>query len=134
MFDYLEKRKVWLVYLPLALYWIILFTATTLPGNQLPDLHLSDKIEHFSAFFILSVLLNLALMFQKKSFILYKYSALVTIIITLSYGAVDELHQIFIPGRSADIRDWLADATGVILGVFILNLIKNLFNYKIKFD
>lgn len=134
MFEYLEQRKIWLVYLPLALYWIILFTATTLPGNQLPDLHLSDKIEHFSAFFILSVLLNLALMFQKKSFILYKYSALVTIIITLSYGAVDELHQIFIPGRSADIRDWLADATGVILGVFILNLIKNLFNYKIKFD
>ena len=134
MFEYLEQRKTWLVYLPLALYWIILFTATTLPGNQLPDLHLSDKIEHFSAFFILSVLLNLALMFQKKSFILYKYSALVTIIITLSYGAVDELHQIFIPGRSADIRDWLADATGVILGVFILNLIKNLFNYKIKFD
>ena len=134
MFDYLEKRKVWLVYLPLALYWIILFTATTLPGNQLPDLHLSDKIEHFSAFFILAVLLNLALIFQRKSFVLFKYAALVTIVITLSYGAIDELHQIFIPGRSADIRDWLADSTGVILGVFILNLVKSLFNYKIKFD
>ena len=134
MFEYLEQRKTWLVYLPLALYWIILFTATTLPGNQLPDLHLSDKIEHFSAFFILSVLLNLALIFQRKSFVLFKYAALVTIVITLSYGAIDELHQIFIPGRSADIRDWLADSTGVILGVFILNLVKSLFNYKIKFD
>jgi VanZ family protein len=58
----------------------------------------------------------------------------VTIVITLFYGAIDELHQIFIPGRSADIRDWLADSTGVILGVFILNLVKSLFNYKIKFD
>lgn len=134
MFEYLEQRKIWLVYLPLALYWIILFTATTLPGNQLPDLHLSDKIEHFSAFFILAVLLNLALIFQRKSFVLFKYAALVTIVITLSYGAIDELHQIFIPGRSADIRDWLADSTGVILGVFILNLVKSLFNYKIKFD
>lgn len=134
MFEYLEQRKTWLVYLPLALYWIILFTATTLPGNQLPDLHLSDKIEHFSAFFILAVLLNLALIFQRKSFVLFKYAALVTIVITLSYGAIDELHQIFIPGRSADIRDWLADSTGVILGVFILNLVKSLFNYKIKFD
>ena len=134
MFEYLEQRKTWLVYLPLALYWIILFTATTLPGNQLPDLHLSDKIEHFSAFFILAVLLNLALIFQRKSFVLFKYAALVTIVITLFYGAIDELHQIFIPGRSADIRDWLADSTGVILGVFILNLVKSLFNYKIKFD
>ena len=134
MFEYLEQRKIWLVYLPLVLYWIVLFTATTLPGNQLPDLHLSDKIEHFSAFFILAVMLNLALIFQRKSFIIFKYAALVTIIITLSYGAVDELHQLFIPGRSADIRDWLADSTGVILGVFILNLVKSLYNYKIKFD
>jgi VanZ family protein len=134
LFEYLEQRKIWLVYLPLVLYWIVLFTATTLPGNQLPDLHLSDKIEHFSAFFILAVMLNLALIFQRKSFIIFKYAALVTIIITLSYGAVDELHQLFIPGRSADIRDWLADSTGVILGVFILNLVKSLFNYKIKFD
>ena len=134
MFEYLEQRKIWLVYLPLVLYWIVLFTATTLPGNQLPDLHLSDKIEHFSAFFILAVMLNLALIFQRKSFIIFKYAALVTIIITLSYGAVDELHQLFIPGRSADIRDWLADSTGGILGVFILNLVKSLYNYKIKFD
>ena len=134
MFEYLEQRKVWLVYIPLALYWIILFTATTLPGSQLPDFHLNDKIEHFSAFFILSVLLNLALIFQRKSYFLFKYAALVTIIISLSYGAIDELHQIFIPGRSADIRDWLADSTGVILGVFVLNLVKSLFKYKIKFN
>ena len=134
MFEYLERNKIVLVYVPLALYWIILFTATTLPGNQLPNLGISDKIEHFSAFFILSTLLNLALLFQRKSKLFFRYAALLTIIICLLYGAVDEIHQLFIPGRSADIRDWLADSTGVFLGVFLLNLIKNLFDYKIKFD
>lgn len=118
MFEFLEQRKIWLVYIPLVLYWIILFTATTLPGPQLPDIHLGDKIEHFSAFFILSILLNLTLIFQRKSYLLFKFATLVTVIICLSYGAIDELHQMFIPGRSADIRDWLADSTGVILGVY----------------
>lgn len=134
MFKYLEKRKVWLVYFPLIIYWIILFTATTLPGPQLPDIHLGDKIEHFSAFFILAVLLNLALIYQRKSYILFRYAAFVTIIICLSYGAIDELHQMFIPGRFADIRDWLADSIGVLIGVLLLNFVKYLFNYKVKFE
>jgi VanZ family protein len=134
LFEYLEKRKIWLVYIPLTLYWIILFTATTLPGDQLPNLHVSDKVEHFSAFFILAVFLNLALIYQRKSYLLFKHAIIVTIFICLSYGAVDELHQIFVPGRYADVRDWLADSTGVVFGVLVLNLVKNLFNYKIEFE
>ena len=116
------------------MYWIILFTATTLPGDQLPNLHVSDKVEHFSAFFILAVFLNLALIYQRKSYLLFKHAIIVTIFICLSYGAVDELHQIFVPGRYADVRDWLADSTGVVFGVLVLNLVKNLFNYKIEFE
>ena len=134
MFKFLEKRKVWLVYVPLIIYWIILFTATTLPGPQLPDIHLGDKIAHFSAFFILAVLLNLTLIFQRKSHFLFKYATLVTIIICFVYGAIDEIHQMIIPGRYADIRDWFADSIGVVIGVLILNFVKNLFNYKVKFE
>jgi VanZ family protein len=123
-----------MVYAPLILYWIILFTATTLPGKDLPDLGISDKIEHFGAFFILAVLLNLALIYQRKSYFLFKNSSIATIVITLSYGAIDEIHQLFISGRSADIRDWLADSTGVIVGILFLNLLKNILNYKINFE
>jgi VanZ family protein len=35
------------------------------------------------------------------------------------YGASDELHQWFVPGRNSDLRDWLADTVGVLAGVFI---------------
>ena len=35
-----------------------------------------------------------------------------------SYGALDELHQSLVPGRSAELGDWLADAVGVALGSF----------------
>ena len=134
MFEYFEKRKKWLIYFPLVIYWLVLFTATTLPGNDLPSLGLSDKIEHFTAFFILAVLLNLALIYQRKSYFLFKNASIATIFITLSYGAVDEIHQLFISGRTADIRDWLADSTGVIVAVILLYVLKNIFNYEVKFE
>ena len=35
------------------------------------------------------------------------------------YGASDELHQRFVSGRNADVRDWVADAVGVLAGVFL---------------
>ncbi|HEU4559542.1 MAG TPA: VanZ family protein [Longimicrobium sp.] len=35
------------------------------------------------------------------------------------YGASDEFHQWFVPGRNSDARDWVADALGVVAGVFL---------------
>ncbi len=35
----------------------------------------------------------------------------------LLFAAVDELHQHFIPGRSCDLLDWVADASAILLGV-----------------
>ena len=34
-----------------------------------------------------------------------------------AYGATDEFHQLFVPGRSCDVFDWLADTTGAALAV-----------------
>lgn len=34
-------------------------------------------------------------------------------------GAIDEWHQIAVPGRNADVRDWLADVLGALLGVIV---------------
>jgi VanZ family protein len=35
--------------------------------------------------------------------------------IAAAYGAFDE--HWFVPGRSADIRDWFADVSGVLIGI-----------------
>jgi VanZ family protein len=37
------------------------------------------------------------------------------------YGATDELHQSFTPGRSCDIFDWVADTTGAALAAFVFH-------------
>jgi VanZ family protein len=34
-------------------------------------------------------------------------------------AALDELHQLFIPGRDAEVSDWLADTVGATAGLAV---------------
>jgi len=38
-------------------------------------------------------------------------------VLTVGWGALDEVHQAFVPERSADLLDLAADAVGALLGV-----------------
>ena len=120
MYRLLEKNKVLFVYIPLAVYWILIFILTTIPQGAFNELFkFSDKIKHFIAYTILTVLLSLSLHFQRKiSRLSIKYMFYTSIIVLL-YATADELHQLFIPGRSAELLDWLADFFGLLLGLFI---------------
>ena len=127
MFEFLERKKKLFVFTPLIIYWIILFIATTLPVQSVPSIAVSDKINHLVAYFLLGVLLYLTLIFQRKSVFLFDNATWATIVIASFYGALDEFHQMFVPGRYAEVLDWLADATGSALGVFFITyLIKKL--------
>ncbi len=132
MFDYLEKRKVYLVYVPLILYWILLFTATSLPTTNLPSVAVSDKIKHFSAFFGLSVLLSLTLLYQNKIILFKKHFLSVALIISSFYGVMDEIHQGFIPGRNSEFLDWVADSLGAIAGVLFIYFLLKKYRYFTK--
>jgi len=46
-------------------------------------------------------------------------SAAIAMLITVGYGAFDEVHQMFVPGRSAEMNDLLADAAGAISGAVV---------------
>jgi VanZ family protein len=133
LFDFLERRKKHLVFTPLIIYWIILFLATTLPVQSVPSIAIGDKINHLAAYFVLSCLLYLTLIYQRKSEYLFNNAAFATIVITSVYGALDEIHQIFIPGRFAEVLDWLADAAGAILGVLIISYLIKKLKYNPKF-
>jgi VanZ family protein len=41
-------------------------------------------------------------------------TALAAIAISTAYGVSDEVHQLFVPGRSSELADLLADAIGAI--------------------
>jgi VanZ family protein len=134
LFEYLEKRKIWLVYLPLAVFWLVIFIATSLPANRLPNIVLSDKINHFIAYFALSILVYLTLIYQRKSRFLFDNAVVATISLCLLYGVIDELHQMFIPGRFAETLDWFADSLGSISGVVLLKFLIARFRYQAEFN
>lgn len=68
-----------------------------------------DKLYHAVNFGILAGLLYLA-----------TGRAWLAVLLASLYGVSDELHQAYVPGRSSDVTDWLADTTGALLAVLIL--------------
>lgn len=116
----------------MAAYWIILFIATTLPAASMPSFGVVDKVNHLSAYFILAILLFLTLLFQQKVPLSLNKVAGYALIICSLYGMLDEAHQIFIPGRSAELLDLFADIIGAGLGVLFMIILVKRSGYKIK--
>jgi VanZ family protein len=102
-------------------------------GLAIETRDISDKLLHFGAYGLLSALLYLNLYFQNKFELLSNYSAFFTVLIASVYGLLDEIHQMFVPGRSAEFLDWLADFSGSLLAVLITSyLIKKIKAYEPK--
>lgn len=43
----------------------------------------------------------------------------VSLLVTIAFGAIDECHQYFVPGRSMEGYDLLADGVGIVLGMVL---------------
>lgn len=116
------------IYLPLIIHWLTILILTSLPSDQVPSVEIGDKVNHFLAFFVLGFFLNLALKYQNKYPLPKKNILLYTVIIAAFYGLLDELHQLFVPGRSAEVLDWIADFLGAITGSFLAEYLYRRFN------
>lgn len=70
---------------------------------------------HFCEYVVLGVLLFAALV-QTQPASRPIILVAVAIVIASAYGATDEFHQLFVPGRMCDPADWLTDTLGATLG------------------
>jgi VanZ family protein len=82
----------------------------------------SDKVLHFIEYFVFTFLIWRAIG-RGHIWFFNAQKALVTALITATYAASDEFHQLFVPGRSCSIYDWIADVAG-ILGMLTLMIVK----------
>jgi len=115
-------RMRWLWTLPLALAATIVWLSAQshLPGDiELPSP--LDKIVHASAYAALAWALDLALRFNRRDLPLYRRHLFILALVAF-FGATDEWHQSFVPERSSDVVDWLADVLGGGLGLFAASL------------
>lgn len=78
-----------------------------------------DKVEHIVLYAGFGFLLYYALRNSSNS-IISKYAFLFSMIIGIVYGASDEFHQSFVPGRTASTLDLLADGVGVFLSQILI--------------
>lgn len=97
----------------------VLFALSSIPGQDIPTVHfsMSDKIVHCGIYGIFGILSFRALRLTTR---LTVWSAiLVVVLMALGYGISDEVHQMFVPQRSSDQLDVLADVVGGTLGAVV---------------
>lgn len=81
------------------------------------------KLAHFSIY----TLLGITVMIHICTYEIDKYKKIgCSLIIGMLYAISDEIHQLFVPGRSGQVRDVIIDTFGVIFGICIILLIQNL--------
>ena len=80
------------------------------------------KTAHFTEYAILSSLFFLNLKSWQKPKNSTSMNMLLSLIFSFLYACTDELHQIFVPGRSAQFRDILIDTLGASFGATITYL------------
>ena len=82
------------------------------------------KIAHLSIYALVgSLLMGLVSTFKLKE----KTRILISLILGVLYATSDEIHQLFSPGRSAQITDVYIDTLGVLVGIFVILLFIKVF-------
>jgi UDP-2,3-diacylglucosamine pyrophosphatase LpxH len=114
--------RTWLWSLPVAIaaaaVW--LGSLSALPwGIQLP--HPQDYAAHAVEFATLALALELAWRGNRGGTPVYRRHLIIFGLLAL-FGAADEIHQAFVPGRGGDVVDWLADLAGTFLGLALTSL------------
>ncbi|KAA3604078.1 MAG: VanZ family protein [Calditrichaeota bacterium] len=116
--------------LPVYLYLLLIFVMSSLKQVDIPqpDVPLWDKWIHFVEYAVLGFLLmrNLTTESVQK---LKENAVLVTFFFGTFYGASDEIHQYFVPGRYCDFMDFVADTLGILLGIGIWEIYIKIKNY-----
>lgn len=104
-------------YIGLTVIWIVSITILSLVSFEketITSFENSDKIVHFSFYFILTTLLFRSINQNAKS----KY--LIVIVLSLFYGIIIEvLQENFTSSRKGDFYDVLANLTGIICAAML---------------
>ena len=76
-----------------------------------------DKLLHFGAYAVMGVLALRALRHFTRSTTVLAWFA---VLFCSLYGISDEWHQSHVPGRDANLLDWLADSLGALTAVGLM--------------
>jgi VanZ family protein len=97
----------------------VIVTATSIPGRFVPDVggQYLDKVVHAFMYGVLGFLIARSMNNPPRTTLLRV--ALASTVFCAAMGSLDEWHQQFIEGRTADVNDLAADCVGGAVGASI---------------
>ncbi len=119
----MSPRQKLFIWLPVILWATMIFCLSSLSFETSPEMpgflerYRLDKPVHLVLFGTLSWLLLQAT--RRGGTLRLPAAAVLAIFVTSAYGASDEWHQTFVPGRYASVADWAADTAGAVIAAII---------------
>lgn len=101
-----------------ALYAALILSISSIVGGSMPDSELvwsNDKIIHGVEYAVFAWLVAGALRTGRSRRVAFAIAALGC----AAFGAIDELYQSTVPGRSSSLYDAMADAAGAVIGAAV---------------
>ncbi len=109
------KNRITLAWVSVGIYALAIFILSAIPGGAIPRFFYgADKILHFLEYLPLGVLLMRAMAVMGGR--LRIRALLVVLFVVMLYALTDEIHQLFVPGRTLDASDWTMDVLGAAAG------------------
>ncbi|MFZ5933134.1 MAG: VanZ family protein [Patescibacteria group bacterium] len=114
-------KKILKLWVPAFLWAAVIFLFSSFPTSKTSEIYWQDfivkKSAHIVEYGIFAILLYRAL---KNSGVEKKNAGLIAILLAVIYGATDEYHQSFTPGREPRVRDIFFDTIGSVLAIYYL--------------
>lgn len=113
-----ETRRLLLAWAPAAIYMAIIWTVSSMEQPDFPVARFPfrDKGVHATEYAVLAFLFGHACLRTFEAYPRVRV-AIAALLLTILWGFLDEMHQAFVPGRSADLLDLCADSLGGTFGV-----------------
>ena len=115
---FMLKHSARYLFLALAIAWAgVIFHLSSQSSIDTPSLFPGqDKLFHMMAFGVLGFLFMGSMKTTASG---YRTGQVwLVVVVVVLYGLLDEFHQYFVPGRTVEIYDALADAAGALLGAW----------------
>lgn len=96
---------------------IFLMSSVPFESSQLPTTPYGinpSVAYHIIVFFLFTFFLTYSLKIKKEPRKIFA-----SLIISISYAILDEVHQIFVPGRVAGIKDLFTDLIGILIAILV---------------
>ena len=115
MIEWFEKRdKLSLTITAFLAVTIFYLSTISFKASSKSGLGIRSIIYHITMYFIFNLFLTISLSRGKNRFLI-----LVSALIAFFYGITDELHQSFVPMRSASVNDLFLDSLGIIYACLV---------------